>query len=129
MSNGVKMSIDVSGLQEAVAKGKTTRQDLLNIRGAGAKIIINKQRELVPIDTGATKTSIMSHIITATAKNVVDDVGPETKYAPVIEYGDPSNPNYPIQSFIRPSVAGEQQTIINNVCTEAFKRITSRWAK
>jgi len=120
--SGISLHVDISKFGPALDRKKLTRQNMLDIRGAGARIVINKQRELVPVDTGATRASINSHIIEATEKRVVDEIGPETDYAPFIEFGT-SNPNYPIQPFVRPSIEGSNASAIRNAMETCFKII------
>jgi len=122
------LTVDTSDFETAIRAIEMDAGDMLNIEGAGAKIIINTQRLLVPVDTAATKTSINSHIVKASKEQVIDDIGPETDYAPVIEYGRRDMPNYPIQPFIRPSVFGDQITKVRKVISTAFGLLViSRW--
>ena len=114
------MSVDISQALKAFTDGALTKNDLLDIEKPVALTIVNKQRELVPVDTAATKNSISPHIQSASDKEVIDHVGPETDYAPFIELGVTSKPNYPIQPFIRPSVFGNERNI-QNVASAAFE--------
>jgi len=69
-------------------RAKLTESDLLNIEGAGAAVLVNAMRTKVPVGaTGATRASIMSHIVSSSNTKVEDDIGPETDYAPYLEYG------------------------------------------
>lgn len=114
------MSVDISQALKAFTDGALTKNDLLDIEKPVALTIVNKQRELVPVDTAATKNSVSPHIQSASDKEVIDHVGPETDYAPFIELGVTSKPNYPIQPFIRPSVFGNERNI-QNVASAAFE--------
>ena len=120
MSNGVKVTFDDKQVMVALRGGRFTAGDLLDIEKPIALTIINRQRLLVPTDTHDTQNSCSQHIQESTATRVVDHVGPETTYAPYIEYGVASKPNYPIQPFVRPSVFGNESTI-NSVASAAFK--------
>ena len=123
----VSMKVDISSLKSALGQIKLSESDMVNL--AGAYAIINKQRELVPVRTGATKTSIKSHIKESSETMVVDEVGPETEYAPNIEYGRKDMPNYPVQPFVRPSIVGNEKNIQGPI-TASFKRmVESRWPK
>lgn len=113
-------SVDISMALNAFKKGSLTRNDMLDIEKPVALTIVNKQREKVPVDTGETRASIGQHIQSATSEEVIDHIGPETDYAPFIELGIPSKPNYPIQPFIRPSVNGNENNI-NRVANVAFE--------
>lgn len=94
-----------------------TGADLLEIEKAPALVIVNSQRQDVPVDTSATKNSIMQHVQSASSGQVIDHIGPETDYAPYIELGVASKPNYPIQPFVRPSVFGKEAQIAKAAAT------------
>lgn len=115
------MSADIRQAMKALEGGKLTRNDMLDIEKPVALTIVNKQREKVPVDTSDTKGSIGPHIQKATDEEVIDHIGPETDYAPFIELGVISKPNYPIQPFVRPSVYGNERNI-SNVAKAAFKK-------
>jgi len=112
-------SVDALKAIAALKGGKFTREDMLDIEKPIAMTVVNKQREKVPVDTSATKTSITPDIQRATAEEVIDHIGPQTTYAPYIELGVASKPNYPIQPFVRPSVYGNEGNI-ENVAKAAF---------
>jgi len=118
LSSGI--TVDTSGFDAAMVKAKMGADDLLNIAGAGAAVVSSTQKVLVPVDTGATRSSINSHIQTSTRTQVIDDIGPETEYAPYIEYGVASKPNYPIQPFVVPSAHGNNARSAQNAISRAF---------
>jgi len=120
MKNTITIKIDTKDVDAALRRGKFTAEDMKDMEKPIALTIINKQRELVPVKTSATKNSCSQHIQSATATQVIDHVGPETDYAPNIEYGVTSKPNYPIQPFVRPSVFGNEG-VIRSVAEAAFK--------
>jgi len=125
----ISMKVDISGLQNALKKIELSESDMINLVGAGSYVIVNRQRQLVPVDTAATKDSIKSHIIESSKTRVEDEVGPETNYAPNIEYGRKDMPNYPIQPFIRPSIEGNEANITRPI-NAAFKvLVETRWPK
>lgn len=120
--------IDASDFEAAARRAISNKNDMLQIAGAGSYVIINKQKSLVPVDTAATKTSIRSHITSATNTHVEDEVGPETEYAPVIEYGRKDMPNYPIQPFIRPSAYGKPlKDTLAAIAREFGNIVVSKW--
>ena len=83
----IKMTVDDTKLKLALKKINLNKQDLLDIEGNGARVLINGERMRVPKDLLATTNSIDSHIIEADDNHVIDDVGPSTTYAPYLEYG------------------------------------------
>jgi hypothetical protein len=122
------MKVDTSGFDAAMVKAKMGADDLLNIAGAGAAVVASVQKMQVPVDTAATRNSIRSHIIKSTRTEVIDDIGPETDYAPYIEYGVASKPNYPIQPFVRPSAHGNNARSAQNAIARAFRAwIEAKW--
>jgi len=120
MKNTITISINTKDVDAALRGGKFTAEDMKDMEKPIALTVINKQRELVPVKTADTKNSISQHIQEATAARVIDHVGPETTYAPSIEYGITSKPNYPIQPFVRPSVFGNEATI-KSVAAAAYR--------
>lgn len=122
-----KMIVDDSGLQKSLKNIKLNVNDLLSIEGAGARVQINGQRMRVPVDTSATQNSIKSHIEEANDKQVVDEIGPETVYAPNIEYGRKDQPNYPIQPFVRPTVEEDFGVTVKAMETQFGGRIQAQW--
>ena len=140
----IGITVNTKQFEKVLKSAKFTRQQLLDIRGAGAAVIVNHQRELVPTDLGTTKLSIRSHIIEATATRVEDEVGPETDYAPYLEYGTgifaeagngrqggwrykdaKGNWHFTMgmkpQPFIRPSIEGAKGKEVESAIESAFK--------
>ena len=126
VGDSMSASVDTSEFTSFVKKATLTGSDLLKIEKPGALTVINIQRQLVPVETAATKTSINSQIQASSLTEVVDHIGPSTDYAPSIEFGITSKPNYPIQPFVRPSgmVAGAKAVIktIEVAFTAIFRR-------
>ena len=121
-----KTFVDDSGFQKSIKGIILTKSEMLAVEGAGAANIATAQKTLVPVDTGATRSSIKSHIVSASAERVVDDIGAETSYAPFIEYGT-SNTNYPMQPFVRPSVFGREKSILADIANAFFMVLVRRW--
>ena len=122
------ISADPSKIIEALKKVEIYRDDLIFIEGAGAAVLVNGMRRRVPVDTAATKKSIRSgHFVELSDERVTDDVGPETDYAPTIEYGDPTNPNYPIQPFVRPTAFEDFAKVISAIGYAFAEIIFSQW--
>lgn len=119
--------VDSSSFKKALADVELNSPMLLQIEGAGAAVLVNGMRRRVPVDTAATKTSVMSHLVSYSDVMVVDDVGPETDYAPLIEYGIPSKPNYPIQPFVRPTAFEDFAKVINAIGYSFAQLVISRW--
>jgi hypothetical protein len=110
--SAVISGVDDSEVLALFKKMEKSSNDMLAIEMGPALAIINDARMRVPTDTTATKNSISQHITKATKTRVEDEVGPETHYSPSIEFGIPSQPNYPIQSFLRPASLGNIPGII-----------------
>ncbi len=76
MSVVPSIRVDLSKFRSAVKSVKMKQKDLLDIEFAGKQVIVNGIRMRAPHDTGATANSTKQHIIKATDKEVVDDIGP-----------------------------------------------------
>jgi hypothetical protein len=118
----MKTTVDDREVMALLKKITLDENDLLDIEKAPALVIVNKQRELVPVDTSLTKNSVQQHIQESSDTEVIDHIGPETTYAPYIEFGVASKPNYPIQPFVRPSAFGNE----NNVARAAMTAFTAK---
>jgi len=123
------MTVDIHSLNTALDMIGFSGDDLLQVEGAGAYVLINGERLRVPKDTHATENSIKSHIIEATEDRVVNEVGPETNYSIWIEFGVQSRPNYPAQPFIRPTVAEDGSMILNAMSYAFGETVKSRWPR
>lgn len=123
MTVSVKMSFDTKRFERAMKDANLTKREKLEVLKAGAKTIARRQRQLVPVDTGATKRSIDVRVSGAGIGDTVD-VGPTTEYAPVIEYGR-GDGNYPAQPFVRPSIVG-RGPVIQGQMTIAVNAILRR---
>jgi hypothetical protein len=119
------IDVDTSDFDKAMQDAMLTKREMLQIAGSGAKVQINGQKMRVPVKTAATETSIGSHIIEASETRVVDDIGPETEYAPPIEYGRRDMPGYPMQPFVRPT-AKEDRSTTKNAMSETFKIVVEK---
>ena len=121
------LTVDTSKLKEALRAVVMSPANLLTIEGAAAKVVVNIERQLVPVDTSATQNSINSHIEEATLLRVVDEIGPETIYAPSIEYGIEKKPNYPIQPFIRPAAVAAVPGVVKVIGTMFGQMVVAKW--
>ena len=123
------ITVDASNFKKALAGIAINASDLLQIEGTGAYTLVNGMRMRVPFDTLATKNSIMPHIVESSDVRVVDEVGPETDYAPAIEFGIPEKPNYPIQPFVRPTAFEDLAKVVSAIGNSFAKLVISRWPK
>lgn len=121
------LKVDPSDLLKALNGIELTANDMLQVEGAGAKVQINRQKTLVARDTRATKLSVREHYETISAHRIVDEIGPETVYAPNIEYGRADMPNYPIQPFVRPAAHSGFGQTIKSIGTAFGQLVISRW--
>jgi hypothetical protein len=97
------IKVDTREFEALIKRITPTAASMRRAAGAGAAVQIAGQRQRVAVDTGDTRDGIGSHITEQSATKVVDEIGPETPYAPNIEMGVQSKPNYPIQPFVRPT--------------------------
>lgn len=122
----VDIHVDTSGLDNALDNIVLSSGEMLQVAGAGALVINNAQRLLVPKDTRATETSIKSHIQKATAEMVEDDIGPETDYSPHLEYGTVFMS--PL-AFVRPSIHNYVKKIIGAISGAFGSMVKAKWPK
>ena len=118
--------VDTSEVDAFLRKAVFTATEMLIMEKPAALTIVNAQRARVPVDTAATKTSISSEIQVSTGRLVTDHIGPSTTYAPSIEFGVVSKPNYPIQPFVRTSVMGPGGKLVEKVAGIALKKMVQR---
>jgi len=123
----MSMKVDARDVMRVLQAAGLDANDLLDIEKPAALEVVNVQRRLVPVDTAETKNSVQPHIQESSAERVIDHIGPETNYAPNIEFGVTSKPNYPIQPFVRPSAFGNEGNI-NRSASAAFKaKVTEKF--
>ena len=122
--------IDASDIFRKFDHIKFTAGELQSIGYAGSAVVKTSEVMLVAKDTHATELSIDDHIVRSTPTHFEDDIGPETDYAPNIEYGREDMPNYPIQPFIRPSAAGKSRKDTLMAISRAFgETVIRKWQK
>jgi HK97 gp10 family phage protein len=122
----ISMTVDDTKLKLALKGIVLKKQDLLDIEGAGAYVVVDGERMRVPVDTAATKNSIKPHILEADDNHVVDEVGPETLYAPYLEYG---TYKMKAQPFVRPTVAEDADKVQAAVSAALGAIVEERWPK
>ena len=122
-----KTSVDTSDFDRRIRAIEFGADDLLHMAGAGSAVLVNGMRMRVPVDTGATRASIKSHIVTSRRTYVEDDVGPETDYAPNIEYGRRDMPNYPIQPYVRPTAYNDFGQVITAISYAFAAAVNAKW--
>ena len=122
----MNMTVDTSAFDRAINAMKISSSELMHIAGAGSAVMKTTQKILVPKDTHATELSILEEF--NPGDKIVDiEVGPRTDYSPYIEFGT-SNPNYPIQPFVRPSAFGKNKVNVLRAVANAFlDLVVSKW--
>lgn len=124
------IDVDASKLLKALSNMDMSADELMGIGKAGSAIVANNQKTKVPVLTGATRSSINDHIVTSTRERFIDDIGPETEYAPNIEYGRKDMPNYPIQPFVVPSTHGQSRKDALMAMSTSFGALAvKKWKK
>lgn len=145
----IKITVDTRQMMDKLKRAPLSERDMLDIEGAGAKVIINSQRTDVPVDTSATKNSINSHITESSSTTVVDEIGPETEYAIYLEYGtgefaesgkgrkggwvykDASGFHFTLgmqpRPFVRPSIFGKEDDIVRAITATYVLLLNMKW--
>lgn len=120
------VKVDTSEVDAFIKKAFFTKAEMLIMEKPMALTVVNTQRTLVPKDSHATELSVAPDIQSATPLKVIDHIGPSTDYAPFVEFGVASKPNYPIQPFVRPSAMGAGAQLVFKVAAAAFKKMVFR---
>jgi hypothetical protein len=122
------LDVDTRSIKAALKQVELYRDDLIFIEGAGAAVLVNGMRMRVQVKTAATKLSIRSgHFVELSDTVVSDEIGPETEYAPAIEMGIPSKPNYPIQPFVRPTAFEDLPKVVRAIGYAFHEIIMTQW--
>src|SRR3990167_3069724 len=82
LSMDVEVRVDTGGIDALLAQMTPALQDVLKL---AAFNIQATSRQLVPVDTGATKNSIQPDF--SQLANLQVSIGPSTHYAPYLEFG------------------------------------------
>ena len=122
----MNMTVDTKMFDKMMNAMKISSTELMHVAGAGSAVMKTTQKLLVPVDTGATRASILEEFFPG--DKVADiEVGPRTDYSPYIEFGT-SNPNYPIQPFVRPSAFGKNKVRVLKAVANAFMQLVmDKW--
>ena len=122
----MNMSLDTSEFERAIKSLQISSSELMNIAGAGSAVMKTVQKILVPTDTHDTQNSILEEF--NPGDKIVDiEVGPRTDYSYYIEFGT-TNPNYPIQPFVRPSAFGRNKVNVLKAVAHAFMNmVMDKW--
>jgi HK97 gp10 family phage protein len=146
------ITVDTSQLEKALKAIDFKGADLLNIEGSGAAVLSNGMKMRVRKDTAATANSVQSHIVEKTDNRVIDEVGPETTYAPWLEYGTgekaekgdgrkggwsykDTDGNWHFtrgmkaQPFVRPTAQQDFDKVIRAIGTTFGQLLVQRWPK
>ena len=123
------ITVDDKTLQAALRGITFNAETMKKIEQAGAKKQIDGQRQRVPVVSGDTRDSIQSHIVSATPNQVVDEIGPESPYAPQIEQGDPNHPNRSMTPFIRPPAALDFPATAEAIQKAFGEEVKAQWPR
>lgn len=122
--------VDASKLLNALKNAELSADNLMSIGKAGSAVVASYQKIHVAKKTHETEHSIQDHIVTSKRTQFIDDVGPETEYAPNIEFGRRDMPNYPIQPFVVPSAHGQNRKDTIMAMSRAFgATVVQKWKK
>ena len=77
----IELLVNTAGLDAITAH---MRERLVSVVGIAAGQVETRAKQLVPVDTGATKNSIQQY---PSDGGLVVAIGPSTSYAPYLEFG------------------------------------------
>jgi HK97 gp10 family phage protein len=96
-----------------------------------AKLLRDEAKRIVPVDTGALRSTIMADELPPEEKGSFVAAGGDcvgflhtdhVGYAMFVEFGT-SNPNYPIQPYMRPAIDGMQRAMAQSMASEVNKQL------
>ena len=91
---------------------KSTNKGVIVALTRSINLVQSSAKTIVPVDKGVLRDSIVKQVdpvsLSATA-------GTNMEYAPYVEFGLKSNPNYPIQPYLRPALK-DNKANIKKIC-------------
>ncbi len=121
------MSQRVKGFKQFQRNMRELKEDmpavLESAMQVGGMVIEREARRICPYETGNLRSSIHTEV-RQERKEVTAVIGTNVEYAKYVEYGT-SNPNYPVQPFLRPALdskAGEALKQVIRVLNKFFER-------
>ena len=114
------MAIDTD-LQWNGEKEKSDMNDaMIRFLVRGTNLVQGTAKTLAPVDTGDLRGSIVKAVEKPTLKGTV---ATNKEYAAYVEFGLRSNPNYPIQPYMRPALDDNIQKLMKIAKTEGVKSV------
>lgn len=100
-----RVVMDTKGLADLLDPGGGIANDML----LRASRVLAAQKRMVPVDTGNLLSSLDADVESDGVTWHIGSTGQgfdrtTEDYVLVVEFGDPSNPSYPAQPFMRPSL-------------------------
>ena len=114
-----ELKAKLAHLSDAIKQGALERATM-----AGAMVIENRAKEIVPVRTGNLRRSIHSEIESTTANQAVARVGTNVEYGPYVEFGTRRMSARP---FLRPALdekGPEAQAVIGDSFRELIRQAT-----
>lgn len=106
MALPLSVTVDTKGLDKLV---KGLEPELVKVVQIAAFNVERRSKDLVPVDTGATKNSIAARF---SRGGLEAEIGPTTEYAPFIEFGTTRMAARP---FMTPALEAERKPFITAV--------------
>ena len=107
------------------------KETLRDMGRAGGDMLVAAQKakllEYPAYLTGATHDSVDNHDDELTDTRYVNEVGPETVYAPNIEWGRRDMPNYPVRPYVRSTASTEEGRVLAAITTKFRQKIEDAW--
>ena len=111
MEMNIKVEMDLSGLDISGLE-----DDLKKVTEIAARNVETRAKQIVPVDTGATKNSIF---VSPGKPSFEQRVGPTTEYAPFIEFG---TRHWSGKAFMIPSLEAERKNFLDAL-GQVFKKM------
>lgn len=106
--------------------GDAKKNDINNGLIAGlirsTNLVQSSAKTLVPVDKGILKGSIVKSV---DKHSYEGKVSTNIEYAPYVEFGLKSNPNYPKQSYLRPALY-DNESKIKKICIDEGEKAVDK---
>ncbi|MCP4988493.1 MAG: hypothetical protein GY928_21315 [Colwellia sp.] len=112
----VNTTIDWFGTQ----KKKDMTDGMIVFLTKGINLVDGTAKNLVPVDKGILRGSLIKEV---NPSNLTATESTNIEYAPYVEFGLKSNPNYPKQPYLRPALNNNIAKLIKMAKIEVRKAV------
>lgn len=114
------MAVDTELKWYGESQKKETNKGVIVALTRSINLVQSTAKLIVPQPTGALRDSIVKQVDPVTLSATT---GTNMEYAPYVEFGLKSNPNYPIQPYLRPALKDNKSNIKKIFIKEVGKTV------